>query len=168
MKTLNAVLWLAAATAVMAGATAGLRAQPAAPAPGSKEPPVYRPVMSDLMNSVIQPRHIKLSLAGQQGDWEYAEYERHNIGGAMGRIATAIPSYKGLPTKALVAGFVTPQLAALDGAIKARDLAAFTAAYGALTAGCNQCHATTNHRFVVIKAPDATAFPDQDFTAPHG
>ena len=27
----------------------------------------------------------------------------------------------------------------------------------------NACHATTDHPFVVIKAPDASAFPNQDF-----
>ena len=32
------------------------------------------------MNTVIQPRHIKLWLAGNARNWPYAEYERHNIG----------------------------------------------------------------------------------------
>ena len=36
-------------------------------------------------------------------------------------------------------------------------------AYGRLTQGCNACHATTDHSFVVIKAPDASPFPNQDF-----
>jgi len=36
--------------------------------PGSAEPQVYRPVMSDLMNMVIQPRHTKLWLAGHSAN----------------------------------------------------------------------------------------------------
>jgi hypothetical protein len=34
-----------------------------------------------------------------------------------------------------------------------------------VTTGCNACHATTDHAFIVIKAPDggAAAFPNQDF-----
>jgi len=34
---------------------------------------------------------------------------------------------------------------------------------GRLTEGCNACHATTDHAFVVIKVPSASAFPNQDF-----
>jgi len=128
-------------------------------------PSVYQPVTSDLMNAFIQPRHIKLWLAGQSGDWTSAEYERHNIGGAFGRIVAAIPTYKGAPVDALVAAFVTPQLAELEAAIKARDKAAFIQAYGSLTAGCNGCHQTTEHSFVIIKQPSGGGFADQDYKA---
>jgi len=162
-------LALAATLAVTAAAAAGLSAEPS----GSSEakasaPPAYRPVTSDLMNAVIQPRHIKLWLAGKRGDWEYAEYERHNIGGALARIATAIPVYKGQSTESLNAAFATPSLSELETAIKQKDAAAFERAYGDLTTGCNQCHQATNHRMVVIKVPDGNPFPDQDFEAPRG
>ena len=39
----------------------------------------------------------------------------------------------------------------------------FAAAYDQLTQGCNACHGSLDHPFVVIKAPDASAFPNQDF-----
>ena len=134
------------------------------PAAQTAEPPTYRPVTSDLMIAYIQPRHIKLWAAGSEGDWDYAGYEAHNIGGAFNRITTAIPVYKGMPNADLTAAFVTPSLAMLDTAIKAKDKAAFTKAYDALTAGCNGCHQTTQHSFIVVKRPDASSFPDQDFT----
>jgi hypothetical protein len=51
-----------------------------------------------------------------------------------------------------------------DFAIKASEPRQFAEAYARLTAGCNACHATTDHAFVVIKTPDASAFPDQEFT----
>jgi hypothetical protein len=129
------------------------------------EPLVYRPVTSDLMNAVIQPRHIKLWLAGKAQNWEYAEYERHNIGGALARIATAIPTYKDQSTADLIAAFATPQLAQLEVAIKARNQMAFVAAYKGLTAGCNQCHQATDHAMVVMQTPDLNPFPDQAFAA---
>jgi hypothetical protein len=129
-------------------------------------PSVYVPVTSDLMNDVIQPRHIKLWLAGTSRNWVFADYERHNIGGALARMATAIPSYKGASTSSLIASFVTPQLADLDTAIKAKDETAFAEAYRALTVGCNGCHQATGHEMVVIKVPDSNPFPDQDFSAP--
>ena len=40
----------------------------------------------------------------------------------------------------------------------------FGEGYAKLTTGCNACHGTTDHPFVVIKAPDsAAAFSNQDF-----
>ena len=134
--------------------------------PAATEPLVYKPVTSDLMNAVIQPRHIKLWLAGQAQNWEYAEYERHNIGGALARIATAIPTYKGQSTANLISAFATPQLAQLELAIRAQNQAAFIAAYDQLTAGCNQCHQATDHAMVVMQAPDLNPFPDQAFKVP--
>ena len=58
---------------------------------------------------------------------------------------------------------LTEPLAALDTAIKTGDARGFGEAYGQLTAGCNACHATTDHRFVVLKAPEVSEFPDQEF-----
>jgi len=127
------------------------------------EPDVYQPVTSDLMNAFIQPRHIKLWLAGEAQNWEYAEYERHNIGGALRRLATAIPTYQGQSTDSLITAFATPQLDALETSIKAKDPAAFKTAYEGLTAGCNQCHQATGHGMVILKTPTADSFPDQIF-----
>ena len=137
--------------------------QPGTAAAPVQDGPTYRPVMSDLMNMVVQPRHMKLWLAGTNGGWDYAEYERRNIGGVFRRIATAIPVYKGQQTSDYIAAFVTPQLAGLETAIKAKDGAGFRAAYGALTTGCNQCHQAMNHAMVVMQVPAADSFPDQDF-----
>ncbi len=160
---------LALAAGLAVTAATGLSAEPSSPdAAKASAPSVYRPVTSDLMNAVIQPRHIKLWLAGKSGDWEYAEYERHNIGGALARIAAAIPIYKGQPMESLNAAFATPALSALETAIKQKDAAAFEKAYGDLTTGCNQCHQATNHPMVVIKVPNGNPLPDQDFEAPHG
>jgi len=161
---------LAAGLAATLAAATAPAAEPDGPAaaPKAAETPVYRPVTSDLMNAFIQPRHIKLWLAGKNGNWDYAEYERHNIGGALARMAAAILVYKDQRTANLIAAFATPQLADLRIAIKAKDAATFRTAYGALTTGCNQCHQTTNHEMVVVRVPDRDPFPDQEFAAPHG
>jgi hypothetical protein len=134
--------------------------------PKNATPSVYAPVTSDLMIDVIQPRHIKLWLAGKSRNWAYADYERHNIGGALRRMAAAIPTYKGTANADLIAAFATPHLADLDAAIKAKSEASFVTAYRALTTGCNGCHQATGHEMVVIQVPDSDSFPDQDFR-PH-
>jgi hypothetical protein len=54
-------------------------------------------------------------------------------------------------------------MTALDQAIKAADAAQFTAVYKALTESCNTCHQSAEVGVIVIKEPDAAAFPDQDF-----
>jgi hypothetical protein len=156
-----ALFGLAAGAVVMAGVAGFAATEPAAP-PAADSPP-YRPVTSDLMTSTIQPRHIKLWLAGKAENWVFADYERHNIGGALERMATAIPTYKGVPYADLIAAYATPQLAALDTAIKAKDESAFAKAYGELTAGCNGCHQATGHEMVVVEVPDGNPFPDQNF-----
>lgn len=152
---------LVAAAAITLGI--GASDAPTATAAPKKEPSVYRPVTSDLMNDVIQPRHIKLWLAGKNQNWEFAEYERHNIGGAFARMAAAIPNYKGMSTADLVSSFITPALADLEKAIKAKNEAAFVEAYNGLTTGCNSCHQATQHEIAVIKVPDSNPFVDQDF-----
>ncbi len=54
---------------------------------------------------------------------------------------------------------------AVEAAIKQQDAKKFAVAYDQLTQGCNACHQAVDHPFVVIKAPDASAFPDQNFNA---
>ncbi|HEX4183666.1 MAG TPA: hypothetical protein VHY34_10450 [Caulobacteraceae bacterium] len=162
----NAIPAVAVGFGILAATAAGEAAtapNASDPAPRTAGPSIYIPVTSDLMNDVIQPRHIKLWLAGKSRNWVFADYERHNIGGALARMTAAIPSYKGAATAGLVAAFATPQLSDLDTAIKAKNETGFASAYRALTAGCNGCHRATGHEMVVIRVPDSDPFPDQDF-----
>ena len=50
-------------------------------------------------------------------------------------------------------------------AIKQQDTQKFAAAYDQVTQGCNACHMELDHPYVVIKTPDASAFPNQEFKA---
>ena len=129
----------------------------------SADLPVYRPTISDLMTAAIQPRHIKLWLAGNAGNWDYADYEARNLAGALGRVAAALPNYQDVPTAELLSDFAKPQLEAVEAAVKAKDERAFASAYDGLTLGCNQCHQATGHALVVIQDPGSNPFPDQDF-----
>jgi hypothetical protein len=165
----NVIPTIAVGFGILAATAAGVAATaPSASGPATRTvgPSIYVPATSDLMNDVIQPRHIKLWLAGQSRNWVFADYERHNIGGALVRMAAAIPSYKGTANADLIAAFTAPQLADLDSAIKAKNETEFVTAYRALTAGCNGCHQATGHELVVIQVPDSDPFPDQDFRPP--
>jgi hypothetical protein len=70
-----------------------------------------------------------------------------------------------LPVAELIDAAMTQPIGAVDAAIKQRDAQKFAVAYNHLTQGCNACHAAVDHSCVVIKTPDASAFPNQDFKA---
>ena len=51
----------------------------------------------------------------------FVDYECHNVGGVFARFAAAITTDKDTSNTDLITTFVTPQLAALVSAIKAKD-----------------------------------------------
>jgi hypothetical protein len=151
-----------------AAGSAVLLAQPAPPAPPPNAAAVpYAMTMGDMMNTLIQPRHAKLGLAGQAKNWPLAQYALAEIRQAFAGIIKAQPTFMGLPVGELVNAAVVPPMNAVDAAIKAQDATKFAAAYAQLTAGCNACHTAVEHPFVVIKVPDASAFPNQEFKPQH-
>jgi hypothetical protein len=144
---------------------------PALPQAGSTDtangaPVPYTLTMGDMMNTLIQPRHAKLGLAGKAQNWPLAQYDLVEIRQAFAGIIKAQPTFMGLPVQQLVDAALTQPMNAVDAAIKEENAQKFTAAYAQLTAGCNACHTALEHPFVVIKVPDASAFPNQDFN-PH-
>jgi hypothetical protein len=128
------------------------------------EPAPFNPQMAALMSMLIQPRHAKLGLAGKAENWPLAGYALKELKQGFLVSARAVPRWKGLPVPDLFDAAVSQPLALLDFAIKAQEPHQFAEGYARLTTGCNACHATTDHAFVVIMAPDnAAAFPNQDF-----
>ena len=138
--------------------------QPSGMGDPNAEPAPFNPQMSALMSMLIQPRHAKLGLAGKQENWPLAGYMLKELKQGFVVISRAVPRWKGLPVGDLFDAAVIPPITVLDFAVKANEPRQFAEAYEKLTAGCNACHSTTDHPFVVIKAPDsAAAFPNQDF-----
>jgi hypothetical protein len=125
--------------------------------------PAFHPDMGDLMTAFVQPRHIKLGLAGNDKNWPYVAYELNELRETFDEVAELVPKYRDMPVPDMIASTVKEPLAALDQAIKAKDANRFAAAYGQLTASCNACHQSTDHPMIVIQAPKAAAFADQDF-----
>ncbi len=147
----------------LAGAASAQTAPPANPGPA---PPVpYVMGMGDLMNTLIQPRHTKLGLAGKAENWPLANYALSELRQAFAGITKAVPKFRGMPVGDLVDLALTQPLNAVEAAIKQQDAQKFSAAYDQLSQGCNACHMELDHPYVVIKTPDASAFPNQDFKA---
>jgi hypothetical protein len=127
------------------------------------DPAPFNPQLSALMNMIIQPRHAKLGLAGQAENWALATYYFKELKAGFAVIGRAVPRWKGLPIPDLVEAAVEPTYAVLDFAIKAGEPRQFKESYDKLTQGCNNCHATLDHSFVVIKHPDASTWSNQEF-----
>jgi hypothetical protein len=143
--------------------------QPSAPSvpPDAKasSPVPYAMTMGDMMNTLVQPRHSKLGLAGRDENWPLASYALVEIRQAFDGIAKAQPKFRGLPVAKLIDAAMTRPIGAIDAAIKQQDAQKFVSAYDQLTQGCNACHAAVDHSFIFIKTPDASAFPNQEFKA---
>jgi hypothetical protein len=165
LLSLAAVTAIAAATGLAAPPTAGIAQpqDPDGPRAADAEPAPFNPQLSALMSMLIQPRHAKLGLAGKAENWPLAGYMFKELKQGFVIAGKAVPRWKGLPVPDLFEAAIDPVLPVLDFAIKAGEPRQFAQAYDKLTQGCNNCHATTDHPFVVIKTPDASAWPNQDF-----
>jgi hypothetical protein len=125
--------------------------------------PEHRAAVGDLMTAFIQPRHIKLGLAGNRQNWAYAGYELDQLRETFADVAEIMPKYRNLSIPDMITMTVKKPLTALNQAIKAKDPAQFTVAYRQLTAACNTCHRSYDRAMIVIQPPKTGPFPDQDF-----
>jgi hypothetical protein len=169
MRTRSMTVLLAAALAATAiGAVAQTPApQPQPPQRGPASSTLnYVPGVGDMMNSLVQPRHIKLWLAGHEKNWELAAYAYKEMQQALNTIGTVQPKFRNLTVPEMIESMTGEAMRDLQGAIDARDPKKFAEAFDSLTDGCNSCHAALNHGFIVIKVPEASAFPNQEFKRP--
>jgi hypothetical protein len=153
----------------LAGAGGAVSAQtpptapPTAPPAANPGPVPYVMGMGDLMNTLIQPRHAKLGLAGRAENWAVANYALSELRQVFERIGKAVPKFRGMPVSDLIDAALTAPLGAVEAAIREKDPKKFAAAYDQVTQGCNACHIELDHPYVVIKTPDTSVFPNQDF-----
>ncbi len=145
-----------------AGSTLAQSAPSVSAAPAAAVP--YAMTLGDMMNTLIQPRHAKLGLAGKAQNWRLAQYALVEIRQSFAGIVKAQPKFRGLPVGELVNAALSQPLDAVGAAIKAQDPQKFALAYAQLTAGCNACHNAADHPYVVIEVPDVSEFPNQDFS----
>jgi hypothetical protein len=141
----------------------------AAPTPADKEGPLqileFKPGLDDLMNMLVQPRHLKLWAAGQQRNWALAAFQLRELRNAFDRIAATIPKYSNVDLGPTFINIMDSQVRAVNGAITGQNPQLFMTAYADLTAACNSCHEALNLGILVMKVPEVTGFPNQDFKA---
>ena len=104
-----------------------------------------------------QMRHIKLWFAGDAANWPLADYEIDQLKDGFGDVGK------------LLGGDIAQQhvggaIARLEKAIDAKDHGAFVSAFDRLSSGCNACHRTLDHAFIVIQRPVRLPYSDQNFS----
>jgi hypothetical protein len=144
--------FMLAVSAAIAGTLCAANAQET----NTGEPPA--PKISEIM-VLQQLRHIKLWFAGRAGNWALADYE-------VDQLKDGFDDLNHILGGDTVDKAVGAALAALERSVDAKDRASFMRAFDALSAGCNNCHHTLDHAFVVIGRPATLPYSDQVFAAP--
>jgi hypothetical protein len=129
--------------------TARAGATPAAAAPA--EGPELGAQMLEL-----QIRHARLWQAGEAQNWMLSQFQLAELRESFAGIVESNGEHAALQPNKLsdvMPAMTDPPLAQLQAAIDAHDKAKFEAAFDALSAGCNACHAAADHGFLVIQRP---------------
>jgi len=118
----------------------------------------YKPGFGEFMSS-IQVHHAKLWFAGQNQNWELANFELHEIAETL----DAIKEYQTEREESKKVDMLKPSLEAVKDAIDKRGPTLFNSSYLLLTNSCNNCHKAVNFGFNVVKVPETPPFSNQAF-----
>jgi hypothetical protein len=120
--------------------------------------PAGEPGLSSLGEIMVlqQMRHIKLWFAGSAANWPLADYE-------IDQLDDGFDDAKKLLGGDIVREHVGEAMGELKKSIGGKDSAAFVIAFDKLSAGCNACHRTLDHGFIVIQRPRLLPYSNQDF-----
>jgi hypothetical protein len=126
------------------------------PENGSVEEAENLPHLSEIMVQQ-QMRHIKLWFAGDAGNWPLADYEIDQLKDGFDDVAKLLGGD-------IAQQHVSGAISQLEKAIDSKDHAAFVSAFDGLSVGCNACHHTLDHAFIVIQRPVLLPYSDQNFS----
>lgn len=155
---MRAIVAAGVAAAMLGTVAAGAQEKPTqqepAPAPAPQNEP-YQPGLGEIM-ALQQMRHIKLWFAGRASNWPLADYE-------IGELKEGFGDVQKLLGGDTVEQHVGAPISVLEKAIDGKNGAAFTDAFDKLSAGCNGCHHSLDHAFIVIRRPTALPYSNQSF-----
>jgi hypothetical protein len=143
------------AAAIMLSAPAANAQDAAKPAEQTAAPEPYQPDLGDFM-ALQQMRHIKIWFAGSVGNWPLADYEIHELEEGFDDVTKLLGGD-------IVDQNVAAPITALRKAVDDKSQSAFFTAFDQLNAGCNACHNTLGHGFIVIQRPTVLPYTDQAF-----
>ena len=151
MKLIAVALIAAVALAVPATAQQGSKqANPAA-----EETPDFLHLSGIMAQQ--QMRHIKLWFAGAVGNWPLADYEIDGLKEGFDDVAKLLGDD-------IAQQHVGDAMAELEKSVDAKDRDNFVVAFDKLSVGCNACHRTLDHAFIVIQRPAQLPYSNQNFS----
>jgi hypothetical protein len=124
-------------------------------APLQEDSAAMLPGLGEIM-TLQQLRHIKLWFAGHGGNWPLADYE-------VGELEEGFDDVTKLLGPDIVDKHVGGSIKSLEKAVADKNRAAFETAFDGLSAGCNSCHRTLDHSFIVIQRPTLLPYSNQNF-----
>ena len=104
-----------------------------------------------------QMRHIKLWFAGTAGNWPLADYEIDGLKEGFDDVAKLLGDD-------VAQQHVGDAMAELEKSVEAKNRDNFVVAFDKLSAGCNACHATLDHAFIVVQRPALLPYSNQNFS----
>lgn len=122
----------------------------------------HKPKLADIM-LMLQIRHAKLSLSGEQENWPLAEFQLEELKEAFEDAEKHHPTFKDVPVKDMIESVAKPAVAEVEKAVAAKNRAEFVRAFQELTAACNNCHLGANRGHFVIQRPTVSPYPNQLF-----
>jgi hypothetical protein len=147
----SVIAMIVASVLVAAGATFAQDAE-------KQDKPAGEPDFHGLGEIMVlqQMRHIKLWFAGGAANWPLADYEIDQLDDGFDEATKLLGGD-------IVRQHVGEAMSELKRSIDGKDSAAFAPAFDKLSAGCNACHRTLDHSFIVIQRPRLLPFSNQDF-----
>lgn len=120
--------------------------------------------VADIMTK-FQRHSNKLWFAGQAENWELAEFYVHELEEAMEIIEQNRIMDDGVNLSTLIGMMGLEPLKQVDAAIDNKNKEDFSAKYQFLVTNCNNCHASSKHAYINIKAPETPVFDNQVYEA---
>ena len=118
----------------------------------------YKPGLGEFMSG-IQMHHAKLWFAGENQNWELADFEVNEIRESL----EDIQKYCSDRPEVKAIRMINFAIDSIANAIKQNNLQSFKGSFILLTNTCNNCHRETNHVFNVVTIPTAMPVANQDF-----
>ncbi|UGY06928.1 hypothetical protein [Bradyrhizobium quebecense] len=117
----------------------------------------YVPQLANIMTAA-QLQHLKLWSAGTARNWPLAAYELQQIKESLVEAALL---YRGIPVSNITT--LASTISVISEAIDRKDPDRFVKEFGELTKGCNSCHQSMDHAFIVLRTPAEQPFSNQAF-----
>ncbi|MEQ9402526.1 MAG: hypothetical protein RIM99_02970 [Cyclobacteriaceae bacterium] len=106
----------------------------------------------------------KLWLAGQNENWELAEFYAHELHEVTEELIESNVMHDNHDLSVMAKSIIEQSIEKVDGAVDKKDQVLFREHYQLMIASCNVCHIKTGHQFIKIIIPTDSSIFNQQFS----